>query len=60
MKNMTKKRILSLIIILSFAICVVAAPIDEARRLYSEGDYEAALTKQTALRKKKPRDGTIN
>lgn len=57
---MTLKRILTLIIILAVGIGVSAAPIDDARRLYSEGDYEGALTKLTALHKKKPRDGTIN
>ncbi len=57
---MTLKRILTLIIILAVGIGVSAAPIDDARRLYSEGDYEGALTKLTTLHKKKPRDGTIN
>ncbi len=45
---------------LSLFIVSLAAPIDEAKRLYNEGDYQQALEKLTALHRRTPRDGSVN
>lgn len=37
-----------------------AAPIDEAKKLYRSGNYEAAIEMLRPLQKKSPRDGTVN
>lgn len=50
-----------LLIMLSIAaVSVLAAPIDEAKKLYNSGNYEEAVTRLQALKKKSPRDGNIN
>lgn len=49
-----------LYIFILMAAAATAAPIDDAKKLYQEGDYEAALQKLMPLVKKTPRDGTIN
>lgn len=42
------------------AVSVLAAPIDEAKKLYNSGNYEEAVTRLQALKKKSPRDGNVN
>lgn len=42
------------------ALCVLSAPIDDARRLYNQGDYEGALAALETLHRKTPRDGAVN
>lgn len=42
------------------AACMSAAPVDEAKKLYLSGDYEAAVSRLEALRKTSPRDGNVN
>lgn len=42
------------------SIAVTAAPIDEAKKLYNEGNYPAALEILKPLAEKSPRDGNIN
>ena len=37
-----------------------AAPIDDAKKLYADGDYAAAIEQLQALLKKSPRDGNVN
>lgn len=53
-------RKLCAIILLFTAIIAVAAPIDEAKKLYNAGDFEGAVKSLTQLRKKTPKDGTVN
>ena len=45
---------------LMLAATAVAAPIDEAKRLYREGDYAAAVEKLRTLVRRSPRDGNVN
>lgn len=45
---------------LMLAANAVAAPIDEAKRLYREGDYAAAVEKLRTLVRRSPRDGNVN
>lgn len=54
------RRILTILLTLAGSLCISAAPIDEARRLFNEGQYEQALEKLTAIVKKSPRDGNAN
>ena len=42
------------------AISSVAAPIDDAKRLYREGKYPEAITGLRKILKSKPKDGTAN
>lgn len=49
-----------LIIVLSAAQAATGAPIDEARRLYREGNYEQAVEKLRVIVKRSPRDGNAN
>lgn len=44
------------------ASCLVAfaAPIDDAKQLYADGNYSAAIEQLQALLKKSPRDGNVN
>lgn len=53
------RRIFPIIMLLG-AVAVVAAPIDEAKRLYNEGRYDEALASLQALHRKTPRDGSVN
>ncbi len=53
------RHIISAVLIL-FALSVAAAPIDDARRLYEQGEYEQALDRLQKLRKRTPRSGEIN
>lgn len=59
-QSFMQKIIINLLIICFTTICVIAAPIDEAKKLYKSGNYEAAIKQLEPLRKKSPRDGTIN
>lgn len=54
------RRILTNIFSAVIAFSAVAAPIDDARRLYNEGQYDQALEKLTVLVRKSPRDGNVN
>lgn len=56
---MRKLNILLLMLSIA-AVSVLAAPIDEAKKLYNSGDYEAAVTRLQALKKRSPRDGNVN
>lgn len=40
--------------------CCVAGPIDQARQLYNDGDYEAVVEKMRPVVKRSPRDGNAN
>lgn len=42
------------------ALTLAAAPIDEGKRLYNDGDYEGALQHFEVLQRKSPRDGSAN
>lgn len=50
----------TLIICLLAAINVWGAPLDDAKKLYNEGNYSEALAKLKPLAAKSPRDGSIN
>ena len=39
---------------------ISGAPLDEARKLYKNGDYSAAVEKLKVLKKSSPRDGNVN
>lgn len=54
------KRLYTLILAVVTLLSVAAAPIDEAKRLYNEGEYEQALEKLQALHNRSPRDGNVN
>lgn len=41
-------------------ILSIAAPIDEAKKLYNSGDYEGAIARLKTLKKRSPRDANIN
>lgn len=45
---------------LGISLSAMSAPIDEARKLYNAGDYEAAAAKARPLVKRSPRDGNAN
>lgn len=53
------RKILSYIFIL-LAATALAAPADEAKKLYKAGKYEEALALLQPLMKKTPRDGSLN
>lgn len=55
-----QKLITALAICLIATISAIAAPIDEAKRLYNSGDYEAAVAKLQTLKKRSPRDANVN
>lgn len=55
-----RRIIIYLLLICFTAVGAIAAPIDEAKKLYKSGDYEAAIKQLEPLRKKSPRDGTVN
>lgn len=52
--------VLLVIMLLCSAFRAQAAPIDEVRRLYAAGEFQAALDKVTPLLKKAPRDAAYN
>ncbi|MDE6121234.1 MAG: hypothetical protein K2F63_05540, partial [Muribaculaceae bacterium] len=45
---------------LTAAVSSFGAPIDEAKKLYRSGQYEAAIEKLRPLLKRSPKDGTVN
>ena len=56
-----RKSLYSLILLLTAALTAMAAkPLDEAKRLYLDGQYEEALPRLEALKKSSPRDGNVN
>lgn len=56
-----RKSLYSLILLLTAALTAMAAkPLDEAKRLFLDGQYEEALPRLEALRKSSPRDGNVN
>jgi len=58
--NLQMKRIYPAILSLAIAASAIAAPVDEARKLYREGDYAAAAEQARKLVKRSPRDGNAN
>lgn len=52
--------ITTILISVAAAFTLAAAPIDEGKRLYENGEYEAALQKFETLQRKSPRNGTYN
>jgi len=44
----------------SAASVASAGPIDQARQLYNDGDYEAVVEKMRPVVKRSPRDGNAN
>ncbi len=52
--------ITTILVTATAALTLAAAPIDEGKRLYEKGDYEAALRKFETLQRKSPRNGTYN
>lgn len=51
------KRIYAALVAAAISMAAAAAPIDTAKKLYQEGQYDEALTQLQALHKKSPRDG---
>lgn len=51
------KKLITAAAALAIALGAAAAPIDNAKRLYLEGEYEEALPLLESLHKKTPRDG---
>ncbi|MDE6040514.1 MAG: tetratricopeptide repeat protein, partial [Muribaculaceae bacterium] len=45
---------------LAMSVNVFGAPIDDAKALYEQGDYAAALEKLQTLAKRSPRDTNVN
>jgi len=56
----TKYRLTTLIISLVTVVSLSAAPIDEAKRNYRNGNYEEAVTALRRIVKRSPRDGNAN
>jgi len=54
------KRIFAIILSTSFLLSAYGAPVDEARRLYREGNYEEAVEQARKVVKRSPRDGNGN
>lgn len=52
--------LLCLVLLLQCSFFVAGAPIDEAKKLYQNGDYAEAAASLEALRKSSPRDGNVN
>lgn len=57
---MNLRYIYVLVLSLLVAVEAAAAPIDDAKRLYHNGDYEQAVTALRKILKTKPKDGTAN
>lgn len=55
---MVRKIVLGLL--MAVAAVAVAAPIDDAKKLYREGRYEEALSILETLQRKSPRNGNVN
>lgn len=53
-------KILTAVLMLTAALTALSAPIDEARKLYRNGDYEAAVKQLQRIVKRSPRDGNAN
>lgn len=54
------KRLYIFIVSLAVMAAAAAAPVDEARKLYREGNYEEAAEKARQVVKRSPRDGNGN
>jgi tetratricopeptide (TPR) repeat protein len=54
------RRILSYIIAATATFSIIAAPIDEAKKLYLNGNYSAAVREFKALHQKSPKDSNVN
>ncbi len=52
-----RKTILTLLLVAASATATIAGPIDDARKLYREGDYDAVIEKLRPVVKRSPRDG---
>lgn len=52
-------KIVSTIVLGAAAFTMVAGPIDEARKLYHNGEYEAVLEKLKTAIKRQPKDGNV-
>ncbi len=53
-------RTLSVVISLLFSLSVLAGPVDEGKRLYNEGNYEAAAEQLRAAVRRSPRNANAN
>ena len=53
-------RNIATILVASAALMASAGPVDQARKLYNEGDYEAVIEKMQPVVKRSPRDGNAN
>lgn len=51
---------MSVVALLISAASALAAPIDEAKKLYIDGDYEGAVARLEVLKAKTPKDGNVN
>jgi hypothetical protein len=54
------RRFLSYIIAATATLSIVAAPLDEAKKLYNNGNYTAAVKRLNTLKQKSPKDGNVN
>ena len=52
--------LLCLVLLMHCALIATAAPIDEAKKLYNNGDYAEAAERLESLRMASPRDGNVN
>ncbi len=57
---MKLKRIYTLLGATMVAVSLCGAPVDDAKRMYREGDYTGAIETLRKLIKSKPKDGTVN
>lgn len=55
-----RHRILAVAVLMMAAFTALSAPIDEARKLYRNGEYEAAVKQLQRIVKRSPRDGNAN
>lgn len=55
-----RQLLLCLVVFCQCALVAVAAPIDEAKKLYREGRYQEAVDRFQTLKKSSPRDGNVN
>ena len=56
----SKYRFFTFLIGITAATALAAAPIDEAKRLYRNGNYDEAVTRLRRIVKRSPRDGNAN
>lgn len=55
------RKIYTFLLLISIAVVsALAAPIDDAKKLYKEGKYTEALSRLQALKKSSPRDANVN